>query len=164
LTQHDRGDGDENEHPPRPQDLPPETWGVLKQLEEKGGRDESIAVRIEEMGLDEDLLQFTGSVEFYRHWAGFLTYTEGVKYLADRAKAYWLIDDIASYQTEAKVRQIPFQVWNLDVQQDKQALLTMQEEEGQPPLVTQDIPFTDFPIQSIQLFLYDKVLMLPGEY
>lgn len=38
---------------------------------------------------------------------------DGVKYMADEAGAYWLLDIIASYQTDAKIRREPFQVWEL---------------------------------------------------
>jgi hypothetical protein len=33
--------------------------------------------------------------------------------MADEAGAYWLLDIIASYQTDAKIRREPFQVWEL---------------------------------------------------
>ena len=35
---------------------------------------------------------------------------------------------------------------------------------GEKPLVTQNIPFTDFPLDTIDLWLCDGVLMLPSEY
>src|SRR5690606_36125280 len=56
------------------------------------------------------LQRFTGSETFYTHFTGRLIYTEGVQYLAEHAGAYWLIDAIASWQTEPKVRAAPFQV------------------------------------------------------
>jgi hypothetical protein len=37
------------------------------------------------------LKQFIGSGIIYQHWLG-IRFTEGVKYLADAAEAYWLID------------------------------------------------------------------------
>lgn len=48
--------------------------------------------------IHEELRQFTGDLERYRH--GFnprVIYTPGVRYLAERAGAYWLIDLIASH-------------------------------------------------------------------
>ena len=45
-----------------------------------------------------DLAQFTGDLERYKHPLNpQVIYTPGVQYLADKAKAYWLIDAIASY-------------------------------------------------------------------
>ena len=106
-----------------------------------------------------DLNQFTGSEHYYEHWTNFLCYTDGVQYLAERAGSYWLIDAIASYK-----RKEPFQVWRLKVKEDKSAVLTMQEDSGQPVKVRQDIPFTDFPLSEITLCLIDGILILPSEY
>jgi hypothetical protein len=38
-----------------------------------------------------DLSHFTGTNQYYRHWAMRLVYTDGVKYIADDADAYWLL-------------------------------------------------------------------------
>lgn len=46
-----------------------------------------------------DLDQFTGSENWHRHWCNrHVTYTDGAKYLADNAGAYWLLDEIAIIQ------------------------------------------------------------------
>jgi hypothetical protein len=109
-----------------------------------------------------DLEQFTGSETCYRHWLN-IHYTEGVKYLADNAKAHWLIDAIASYQTK-KIVGVPFQIWELTINEDKTAVLTMKEDSDCPILVKQHIPYTDYPLPKIKLWLVDRVLMLPSEY
>jgi len=114
------------------------------------------------MGLEDELLGFTGSTIVYRHWSKFFVYTEGTKYLAEQAGAYWLIDAIASYQPQ--FQSVSFQVWDLLVQDNKQAVLTMQEDEGEPVLVRQPIQYTDFALNTVRLFVVNKVLMLPGEY
>ncbi len=43
-----------------------------------------------------ELAQFTGTEQYYKHLGG-LVYTDGVKYLAEKAGSYWLLDIIASY-------------------------------------------------------------------
>lgn len=53
-----------------------------------------------------------------------ITYTEGVKQLAERAKAYRLVDYIASMQLEYKIATKPFQVWTLMVDDAHQAIIT----------------------------------------
>ena len=116
----------------------------------------------EVVGLKEELEQFTGTINYYRHPLG-IYYTDGVKYLADRAGAYWLIDTIASWQVEEKVRRAPFQIWELRIIEDNRAVLTMREDLGKPELARQKIPFTDFPFNQ-KLYLVDGVLMLPSEY
>ena len=50
-----------------------------------------------------DLAQFIGTSQYYRHNLGLL-YTDGVKYVADRGGAYWLIDAIASWQIDPRIR------------------------------------------------------------
>jgi hypothetical protein len=46
-----------------------------------------------------DLRQFTGSEHWYRHGISRLSlYTDGVKYLAETASAYWFLDEIAIAQ------------------------------------------------------------------
>lgn len=57
-----------------------------------------------------DLDHFTGTECYYRYLCG-LRLTDGVKYLADEGGAYWLLDIIASYQPDAKIRRERFQVW-----------------------------------------------------
>ena len=45
-----------------------------------------------------DLSGFTGTENWYRYaMMPRFTYTDGVKYLAEQAKAYWLLDAIFSW-------------------------------------------------------------------
>lgn len=106
-----------------------------------------------------ELEQFTGTENYYKHPLSKCVYTDGVKYLADQAGAYWLIDAIFSYR-----RTEPFQVWKLMVIEDTSALLTMQEDSDRPILVSQNIEYTDFPEPEITIYLIDGVLLLPSEY
>lgn len=110
-----------------------------------------------------DLNQFIGTEHYYKHWLGF-NYTDGVKYLAEKAKAYWLLDLIGSYQSGKKGRKEPFQIWTLEVNEDNSAVAYMKEDSNSPILVKQEIPLTDFPLKTIQLYLIDGVLLLPSEY
>ncbi len=50
-----------------------------------------------------DLNQFTGTECYYAYLVG-LKLTDGVKFMADKAGAYWLLDIIASYQLNSKTR------------------------------------------------------------
>ena len=110
--------------------------------------------------LTEELQQFTGTENYYRHAFG-CKYTDGVQYLAENAKAYWLLDAIFSY-----ARKEPFQIWKLQLSPvgDKDAVLTMREDSDTPVIVEQLIEYTDFPIEHIELWLIDGVLILPSEY
>jgi len=115
----------------------------------------------------EDLLaglaMFTGTETWFRHWSGRFTYTEGLKYLAEAAQAFWLIDLIASWAPHARLRREDFIAWKLIVRTDRTATITADDGNGRV-LITQDIPFTDFPLDEITLHLTDHVLLLPSEY
>lgn len=112
---------------------------------------------------DTDLDQFTGTEQYYQHSFANIRFTDGVKYLADTAKVYWLIDAIASYQKK-QIVDISFQLWELTVNADHSAILTMRNDSGCPVLVKQRIPYTDYPMPKIKLWLSHRVLMLPTEY
>lgn len=120
---------------------------------------------------ESDLRQFSGGDDRYRHWLGAIVYTGGVKYLAESAGAYWLIDAIASHQRKAmrnpRLREIQF--WELKVAEDRSAVLTCREDGGMPPAIRQKIEYSDFRencgLESVKLYLCDgAVLMLPSEY
>ncbi len=106
---------------------------------------------------ENELRQFTGTEQYYRHYLGGL-YTDGVQYMAGKAGAFWLLDVIFSYR-----RKEPFQVWTLKVK-DRVGVVTIREDTGQPVKVRQEIPFTDFLLAEIKLYLIDGVLLLPSEY
>jgi len=110
-----------------------------------------------------DLEQFTGTENYYKQSFGGIVVTDGVQYLAYNAKAFWLVDAIASHQTK-HIAAVPFQIWELTVNEDKTAILTMKEDSDCPILVRQNIPYTDYPLPKIKLWLVDRVLMLPTEY
>ena len=116
----------------------------------------------------EDLDSFYGSERFYRHHLNRkLIYTEGVKYVADSG-TYWLIDEVAiANDYEPKVKAEGFQLWVL-TKKGTAGTLTCDDGNGNV-VYTQDIPFTDFPLDSIKFYVVDNeqgglTMMLPSEY
>ena len=116
-----------------------------------------------------NLAQFTGTENCYRHWMGY-RYTDGVKYLAEACKAYWLLDVVFSHaHTNRKCRAERFLVVRLVVK-DGKATFTMHSDWDQrnpkayPALCRQRIQYTDFPLDGIKLYLIDRTLMLTSEY
>ncbi len=112
--------------------------------------------------LNQGLAHFYGTENYYRHALSGLRYTDGIQYLAEKAGAHWLLDAIFSYR-----RKEPFQVWKLEVTEGKSrrtALLTMREDTNRPIKVKQKIEFTDFPLDEIEVWLIDGVLILKSEY
>ena len=80
--------------------------------------------------LDPNILsQFTGSEHWYRHGlVRSILFTDGAKYVADAAGAYWLLDEIALAQCFVKaVAAEEFQVWKLTVKPDNAATLTCED-------------------------------------
>jgi len=113
-----------------------------------------------------DLAQFHGTSTYYRYWLGIL-FTDGVLYLAERGGAHWLLDAIAAWQIDPRIREDPmlqeFQFWTLTVNDDRSAVLIC-ERDSDDVVVTQTIPFTDFPLTRVRLYLQRGVLCLPSEY
>lgn len=113
--------------------------------------------------LANDLRQFTGTDHYYRHnLVRAVTYTDGVKYLAETANAYWLIDKIATNQMKLRVGKEEFQSWKLRVN-DGAATLTC--DDGNDYIVhSEELTFTDFPLAEIDLWVEGGVILLPSEH
>lgn len=111
-----------------------------------------------------DLAQFTGTENWYQHGlVKRITYTDGVKYVADNGGAYWLIDEIAlANQFFKNVKEQPFQLWKLEVRENS-GVLTCDDGNGNM-VMTKRIRFTDFPLPEIKFYFTDNVLLLPSEY
>jgi hypothetical protein len=107
-----------------------------------------------------DLEQFTGTSKYYNLGFG-LKATEGIKYLADTAKCYWLLDVVASYQK--RLKDYPFQIWQIVVK-NKKAVVSCKEDTDMPNLVIQAIKYTDFPLDVFEFYCIDGIILLKSEY
>jgi len=112
-----------------------------------------------------DLAQFTGSEHWYRHGlVRRILFTDGAKYLADKAGAYWLLDEIALAQAgQPAIRAEEFQVWTLKVHADHSAILTCDDGNG-GAVFQKPIPVTDFPLPEITLWFANNTIYLPSEH
>jgi len=124
-----------------------------------------------------DLAHFTGDSERYIHFFNkHVIYTPGIKCLADKAGAHWLVDAIASYYgtrlmkaaiaKDERLSSLHF--WTLDVADDNSATLVLQADSGEEPAISQDIPFTDFSVEQIRIWAgFDGkywTIYLPSEH
>ena len=111
-----------------------------------------------------DLDQFIGSTIWIRHpLAQDTLFTEGVLYLAARAGAMWLLDEIIFAQKSNPDLQLEeFQVWTLIV--DGSAAILRCDDGNGTVLLEKLIDYTDFPEPGIKLYFTNGVIMLPGEY
>jgi hypothetical protein len=112
-----------------------------------------------------DLMQFTGSEQWYRHGINrAVLFTDGAKYVADTAGAYWLLDEIALIQTQNKrVVAQEFQLWKLVVRPDQTATLTCDDGNGNV-VYAKEIEYTDFPLNEISFYFTNNVIYLPSEH
>jgi len=110
------------------------------------------------------LNQFTDSAEFYPHWLPGFRYTEGVRFLAEHTRCYWLIDLIAILQVralkDAWLRE--FQLWELFVKGGSAILACSRDSDD--VAFREVIVTTDFPIAYVHLYVEGGVLMLPSEH
>lgn len=112
-----------------------------------------------------DLVQFTGTEQWYRHSINStVLYTEGAQHVAEHGQAYWLLDEIALIQPyDPNVAAEEFQVWTLNVRPDNTAALTCDDGNGNV-VFSKEIPYTDFPLDTIKLYFANNVIHLPSEY
>jgi hypothetical protein len=107
---------------------------------------------------------FTGTESYYKHPFTKSIFTDGVKYVADNAGAYWLIDFIVFKQIEdGEIGNCDFQVWTLDALPDNTAMITCTDGDYEV-LLKEKVDYTDFPVASIKLYYQNNVLMLASEY
>ena len=110
------------------------------------------------------LSMFTGTEHYYR-LNRLCLLTDGTKYLAEAAGAFWLMDAAASYLIELGTAD-----WFVQIKlvvTGSSAVLTLEDGNGHVR-ARQVIPYTDFPIPKQILYAcWDGehwVLMLPSEY
>ena len=111
---------------------------------------------------NEVLSQFIGSEVFHEQimvGGGMLKLTEGCHFVRETYGAYWLFDLIGSYQF--KLIDEPFQVWKLTKYKEEAVIIC--EDGNSKTLVSQEIPFTDFPFD-IVIWLVEGTCLLPSEY
>jgi hypothetical protein len=93
---------------------------------------------------------------------GFPVITDGVLELAKAAECFWLLDVIGSHQLNRNLDPA-FQVWKLTLNhEDKSAAVRGYNDTKL--VTTQHIPYSDFPLDEVKLYLCNGVIMLPSEY
>ena len=108
------------------------------------------------------LSNFTGTQNWHKFNGGLLL-TDGIKHLAEICQCYWLLDIISSVQTLPAIKPESFQVYTLNKTGENSAKLFASDGD-ENLLYQQEIPSTDFPLESISIWLVDGVILLPTEY
>lgn len=124
---------------------------------------------MESGSLESDLSRFDGTQTYYP--VTFLNIrfflTEGAKFFVDKAEAHWLVTDLMSLEVEKKMRKEYFWSIELNVSNDKSAVLRIGDG-NKNILYTQKYEYTDCPTGCWKFFAVQqddvRVLMLRSEY
>ena len=107
---------------------------------------------------------FKPTAKWYRHPENpSIFYSDGIKFLADSAYCWWLIDDMVSAQTFGKVSANKFQIWILEKTGKKSAVLKCESEHG-TILFKKTVAYTEFPLPKVMIYVVNKTVMLASEY
>lgn len=112
-----------------------------------------------------DILNNSTGTDSYHRFSpipGYPVITDGVLMLAEASGCFWLLDVIGSYQSDRKLDK-DFQVWKLNVDTENGSAV-VQGYNGTALVVTQEIPYTDFLLEELKLYLMDGVILLSSEY
>ncbi|WP_066224967.1 DUF6876 family protein [Formosa haliotis] len=123
----------------------------------------------QETNLKANLNQFTGSMRCYKMTLSNSVITEGIKYLAEKGKCFWLISDasIVAKKLIDKSHFITIDFKRLsETEQKRQGYEAhvVYSDGNDNILETQTYRVTDFPLKKIRLYFVNNTLMLPSEY
>lgn len=108
-----------------------------------------------------DIIANAQATEQYHRFPPF-EITDGVLALAEVAGCFWFLSVIASYQHDKRLCK-EFQVWKLEVDLETQSAVVRGCNDDED-IIVQEVEQTDFPLESLKLFLIRGVLLLPREY
>ena len=118
------------------------------------------------MEIENELCQFYGSENHYRHPMSGLSYTDGVQYVAEACEAYWLLDAIGSYQGKCRKDEMlqDMQFWTLrrSGHKDNEFVLICERDKDDEAF-RQNISFSDFPLDEIKIWVENNTMYLPLE-
>lgn len=76
----------------------------------------------------------------------------------------WFLISVQCSSITPKVKELPFQLWTLAVDEKNRAVLTCQEDCDTAVIYEQKYEYTDFPVGTWKMYLINGVLMVPSEY
>lgn len=127
------------------------------------------------MNANDSLKNYHGGETIFKNPTTGIQYTEGVRTITMQTESYWFLDLIASYQRKLKIED--FQVWKLkreysyttnngvkSVLQRKNCFNVVCEDGNDNVLITQNIPFSDFPFDEYVVWLQNEIIYLPCEH
>jgi len=110
--------------------------------------------------LKSNLEQFFGTENYFKNPLMKYTYTDGVRYFAEKAGAYWLLQEINGMYVNLGC---PYFL-NIVVKSNKNKADIIVDDGNYNVLKKKHIGFTDLPEGEWQFFLINNTLMIPSEY
>ncbi len=108
------------------------------------------------------LMQFMGTEYWYSHsLAPAMTYTDGVKYFAEKTESYWLLDVIAT-EYFPMLKEQPFLFITVESKHGSCDIIVKDGDDQE--LISKHVPVTTLIEGTWNFYLYDNVLLLPSEY
>lgn len=112
-----------------------------------------------------ELANFYGSETVYRHGLNRnVLYTEGVKFFAEKAECYWLLDIIATEPAILKQMKEGGTIIWLTVRDNNQGHICAASDSDEPHVFERHLHFTDAPEGAWKFYFFNNVIMLPSEY
>ena len=109
--------------------------------------------------LESNLNQVIGTESYHRYLGG-VVLTDGAKYFAEQAGAFWLMDILA---TQPEIRELPFAHAKLHVSKDETGKLVVTDGNDNVKY-RRTLGFTDCPPGTWTFFITNGVIMVPSEY
>jgi hypothetical protein len=123
---------------------------------------------MESSELINELQKFSGTEHYYTSTFKTLLLTDGIHYLREQANCYWLIDIVESVQHLNNIKHnASFIVWKIAKHKDSdKATVTAWNDTPYDSdlLYKQEIGYTDFPLEDLEFYQCDNVLLLKSEY
>ncbi len=114
-----------------------------------------------------ELKQFIGTEQYHSSTFGRLNLTDGINYLRNELKCYWLIDIVESVQTLDMVKEnVNFIVWKIEVNEDKSWKVTGWTDVpyDSQKVYEQSGEYTDFQLRDFEFYQEGNVLLLKNEH
>lgn len=119
-----------------------------------------------QINANDALVCYCGTETYYSHASG-QVYTDGVRALARKYQAYWLIDQILQTSRLSRYHQEEFQVWILERMMSEgnrtDRFLLRMEDGNENLIAAAGIPYSDFAADLATLYVENNVLYLPSE-
>lgn len=107
---------------------------------------------------------FTGTEQLYNYNFG-LYLTDGTKHVAEETQSFWFLDVVCSYKFDEKQRMkgVYCQKWKLIRQGDTDKFEVQGFNDNNDVVITQTIPFSNFPFDEYEVLVMDNIILLPSE-